>query len=383
MIKSLKSTLMILLTLLTAQFLTAQKSQSKAKVAQENKLLNQYSLVLNKEKLIILEKVAKLWFDTSQFTVKIQKNDLANIETESDPFQPIALINRVNGNQGRNEKIVLFDPRTGKIKKILDLKKIGPYTKAKLPLLDEIDEYNAERIGVQRKKDGKADLSLIKRYLTRDWVQIDDDGYVLLTFHKLGLTGSKKAFVPKIKIYSDGMLTSMPGSRIVDSWITCILYNPDGNEIFNTGDLNIPSGGADLSKDRKYLIINFIGAEDMNALGNRWDGDGFLVYDLMTKKEIYKYSLPLDDKERFMGGATYDINENDEPTGLIVANFTLPDTKEGYGEQWVMDMKTRVKYSFRFNGAQYYDLSVNWGTKYKSFKNIIQNNLFEYKIEKF
>ncbi len=329
-----------------------KSTDSTSKSIKEKAILKNYSNIPVADKVKANEQILDLWFDSNKYSRITLSNNLDIDDTFSGVYRSAGLLySKVNNKV--LERVAFFDVETGKIAKLLDVNKINPYSKAKLPLLIEDLKYDGELFKRVPKLNGNPDKSLIKNYFA--WTAGGWQGnFFVLVFRKYGITDNY---------------------GIVDEWNKHQIYDNSGNLIFDSGEVNYHAFLTRLREDGKYYIVE-INDGDFNVdnEGNTWQTQGFIVFDVAKEKEVYKYFLPKNDLNKYFNGVTFDT----PPSQLIVAFNSFKNDKSKCHEMQLIDIVERKLhvYTFSEDECNYYSANWNKGKTFKNFKNLLPHFSF-------
>jgi hypothetical protein len=286
-----------------------------------------------------------IWYDTVKYNMEMVHNQ------EGDPYEYQKLNLRIasvleDKADRYNKKILFFEPRSGKISKVIDFKKQNPYSKSKEPRLDENLKYNSEYDHIPP-IDEKGKKLEINKFISLDYGGWRGD-FVVWCFSELALTKSK---------------------NVIDEWNTFMVFDSLGNTIMNH-EFNEPTIRYEINGDGSYFLIE-IAIEG-------WKHEGFCIFDIKNKKEAYRYILTDFEYKagKYMNGAGFCENGK-MATGVI----SFADNKDLSHEFIMIDIPNLIEYKYLFSNQDMKEIMLNWGKKYKTCDSLL--NFFSFKSRKF
>lgn len=152
--------------------------------------------------------------------------------------------------------------------KTYDINKQSPYTLQKYPNIEHEHYYDGE-IGFVDKEDRAIEHSgRAGRYWTDvDLLPFPQNNYVGLVYHLYGLGDQ--------------------GGILFDK-NTLRMFDHTGKLVFEVKDSYETIVGALVTPDGRYAVVNIGGEQDINNMSDKLSPEGFIVYEIVSGKEIYR-----------------------------------------------------------------------------------------------
>ncbi len=325
--------------------LGAQKMTKSEKIKREAQLLKTYKDLDRSKQIDVCKDLIGTWYDTVKYKMKMVHNQ------EGDSYEYKTLNHRIasvleDKTDRYNKKILFFEPKSGKISKVIDLKKQNPYSKSKEPRLDEKLKYTSEYMDHIPPLDEKGKKHEISKFISWDNGGWQGDHFVWC-FRKYAISKRQK---------------------VIDEWNTIMIFDTLGNTIMNH-EFNGHSFGYDINNEGSYFVIHF--------WVEGWEGGGeFFIYEVKSMEKIYSYKVDSDDKR--LNGAGFVKHSNN----IIDASVVFPSHKNPSPEEKIIiDIANRIEYKYLFSGEQIDEVFIKWNNKYKTHENLL--NFFDFTKRKF
>lgn len=324
--------------------LGAQKMTKSERIKKETQLLEAYKNLDRSQQIDVCKELTGTWFDTVKYNVKMVHNQ------EGDPYEykklNIRIASVIEDKTDRyNKKILFFEPENGKIAKVIDFKKQNPYSKSKEPRLDEKLKYTSEYMDHIPLINENGKKHKISKFLSLDYGGWRGD-YIVWCFRKLALSESED---------------------VIDEWNTFIIFDSAGNTIMNH-EFNEPSIRYEINCDGSYFL-NEIAIEG-------WEKNGFIIYDIHKRREVYKYLDPIYDSNGEVNGVGF-VHSNSD---FVKADLTVPKTDSIAKEKIIIDLKQSIEYRRIFKKYEIKEIHKKWDNE-NYIDNLLKN--FKFNIRKY
>lgn len=293
-----------------------------------------------------------------QYALRVFAN---NPSEDNLPFYSFGLLSE-KGHVNYN-KMFLFDQTNGNISKIIDIDKYNPYLKKNDKKIEREYYFDWEQMSKYPIKNPSDRINhhhkIVKYWTGHTFRYLPESNTYVMTFYKNGMTES---------------------NEVIDIFTTHYILDSTETTIFKIPELRQESGSVTMSKDKKYLVIEFRNPELEGHGGGRLMDDGLLIYDIQAKKEIYKYTLSEQD---YNDGKSWQGGGFDNDTYLVMSSSTLPYSDTLCCEYIFFDLKNKIKYSKTFTKKEFDPLFSTKQSliKYKSTAHLME--FFTFKQEKF
>jgi hypothetical protein len=306
--------------------------------------LKTYKDIDRSKQIDVCKDLIGIWYDTVKYNMEMVHNQ------EGDPYEYKKLNLRIasvleDKTDRYNKKILFFEPKSGKISKVIDLKKQNPYSKSKEPRLDEKLKYTSEYMDHIPPVDEKGRKLEINKFISHDYGGWRGD-YIVWCFRKLALAEKK---------------------GVIDEWNTFMVFDSLGNTLMNH-EFNEPTIRFEINGDGSYFLNEF-------AIEG-WERNGFIIYDIQKRKEVYKYIDRIWDSNREVNGVGFVHSNND----FVKADLTLPKNDSIVKEKIIIDLKKSIEYRRIFKTYEIKEIHEKWDNE-NYIDNLLKN--FKFNIRKY